>query len=89
MKRLLLIGAAACAMALSPSLPAAAMPLGSSVLITQSDSHTLLVKGGHGGGRGHGYGRGHGHRAHGWSRGKKVGWRGRGCPPGLRMQGRC
>ena len=36
----------------------------------------------------HGHGHGHG-RAWGWSRGKKVGWRGRGCPPGLWKQGRC
>ena len=28
-------------------------------------------------------------RALGWSKGKKVGWRGRGCPPGLAKQGRC
>jgi hypothetical protein len=41
------------------------------------------------GGRGHGWGRGGGHRAFGWSRGRKVGWRGRGCPPGLWKQGRC
>lgn len=33
-------------------------------------------------------GRGRG-RALGWSKGKKVGWRGRGCPPGLAKQGRC
>ena len=41
------------------------------------------------GGRGHGFKVGHGHRAFGWSRGRKVGWRGRGCPPGLWKQGRC
>jgi hypothetical protein len=38
------------------------------------------VKGGHG----HGHG-----RAWGWSRGKKFGWRGHGCPPGLWKLGRC
>ena len=36
------------------------------------------------GGQGHGHG-----RAWGWSRGKKFGWRGHGCPPGLWKQGRC
>jgi len=40
----------------------------------------IEIKGGHG--RGHGWGRGHGYRPFGWSRGRKVGWRGRGCPPG-------
>jgi hypothetical protein len=52
-----------------------------------------FAKGGHGGG----HGRGHAHmsisRWHGlppgWSRGRKVGWRGLGCPPGLAKQGRC
>jgi hypothetical protein len=51
----------------------------------------IEIKGGHGHGRGggHGWGRGGGHRAYGWSHGRKVGWRGRGCPPGLWKQGRC
>lgn len=49
--------------------------------------HDLIeAKGGRGGGfklsGGHG-------RALGWSKGRKVGWRGRGCPPGLWKQGRC
>ena len=47
----------------------------------------IEVKGGRGGG--HGFGRGGGNRVFGWSRGRKVGWRGRGCPPGLWRQGRC
>jgi hypothetical protein len=55
--------------------------------VTTSD--IIEVKGGHGRGRGHGWGRGGGHRAFGWSRGRKIGWRGRGCPPGLWKQGRC
>ena len=40
---------------------------------------------------GHKWGRGHGrhHRAYGWSRGNKVGWRGRHCPPGQWKKGRC
>lgn len=47
------------------------------------------------GGHGHGHGRGHamGHHYHGtppgWHHGRKVGWRGMGCPPGLWKQGRC
>lgn len=46
----------------------------------------IEVKGGHG----RGWGRGHGHgRAFGWSRGKKVGWRGYGCPPGHWKKGWC
>ncbi|WP_291847861.1 hypothetical protein [Bradyrhizobium sp.] len=52
-------------------------------------SDTIEIKGGHGRGRGHGWKRGGGHKAFGWSRGRKVGWRGRGCPPGLWKQGRC
>lgn len=57
--------------------------------LMQSDTRSDLIeiRGGHGGG--HGWGRGHGHRAFGWSRGRKVGWRGHGCPPGLWRQGRC
>jgi hypothetical protein len=47
----------------------------------------IEVKGGHG--RGHGWGRGHGYRPFGWSRGRKVGWRGRGCPPGHWKKGWC
>lgn len=42
---------------------------------------------------------GHGHGPHikmsrvgsppGWSKGRKIGWRSYGCPPGLAKQGRC
>ena len=32
-------------------------------------------------GRGHGWGRSHAFTPRGWSRGRKVGWRGMGCPP--------
>ncbi|MCP3397250.1 hypothetical protein [Bradyrhizobium sp. CCGB20] len=48
-----------------------------------------FAKGGHGHGHHGGY---HAHRyavAPGWHHGRKVGWRGRGCPPGLWKQGRC
>ncbi|RXH29077.1 hypothetical protein XH84_23780 [Bradyrhizobium nanningense] len=52
-----------------------------------------LAKGGHGGGHGFGYGHSMGYHhlgtPPGWSRGRKVGWRGHGCPPGLWKQGRC
>lgn len=50
-------------------------------------SDIVVVKGGRG--KGHGWGKHHGFKRHGWSRGRKVGWRGRGCPPGLWKQGRC
>ena len=45
----------------------------------------IEVKGGHG----RGWGRGHGFHPYGWSRGRKVGWRGRGCPPGHWKKGWC
>ena len=47
----------------------------------------IEVKGGHG--HGHGWGGGHGFRPYGWSRGRKVGWGGRGCPPGHWKKGWC
>jgi hypothetical protein len=89
MKRLLLIGFAACAFALAPTLSASAMPGANPNALIDTDSSIVLVKGGHGHGGGHGWGRGHSYRAFGWSQGRKVGWRGRGCPPGLWKQGRC
>lgn len=62
-------------------------------------SATAEAKGGHGHGHGHGHGwgRGHGHHysmhmrgtPYGWSRGRKVGWRGAHCPPGLAKKGMC
>ncbi len=87
MQRLLLIGFSACAFGLAPTLSASAMP--GAYPKAPADSSIVLVKGGHGPGGGHGWGRGHGHQAFGWSHGRKVGWRGRGCPPGLWKQGRC
>jgi hypothetical protein len=68
--------------------PVSALPGASHDPATRSSpisSDLIEVKGGHG----HGWGRGGGHKAFGWSRGRKVGWRGRGCPPGLWRQGRC
>jgi hypothetical protein len=88
MRRLILLAASACAFAVMPVLPTHAAPSAPAPFTTApSSSDIVLVKGGHG--RGHGFGRHGGHRAYGWSRGKKVGWRGRGCPPGLWKQGRC
>lgn len=85
MKRLLFIGFAVCAFALAPAVSASAMPVVPPGVIAVSDDAVVHVKGGHGHGRGHGWGRGHGGRHLGWSRGRGRG----GCPPGLRMQGRC
>ena len=83
MKRLLLIGFAACAFALSPTL-VSALPGASPNALTEIDNSIVLVKGGHGhghghmrrGGRGHhyGWGRGRGHH-YGWYRGRHHGWR--------------
>ncbi len=36
-----------------------------------------------------GWGRSHAFKPHGWSRGRKVGWRGMGCPPGHWKKGWC
>jgi hypothetical protein len=74
MKRLLLIGVAACAFAAMPTLSASAMPRASAdTLIESTDSSVILARGGHGhghhmrrGGRGHHYG---------WGRGRHRGWR--------------
>lgn len=62
--------------------------------IALAGSVTAQAKGGHG--HGHGFGRAHAHfsmhhhgRPYGWSRGRKIGWRGLHCPPGLWKQGRC
>ena len=50
-----------------------------------SAADLVEIKGGHG----HGWGRGHNHKAFGWSRGRKVGWRGHHCPPGHWKKGWC
>lgn len=91
MKKLLLGLALALPIAFA-TLPASALVGNSSgVAISNAVSANIIeVKGGHGrGGRGHGWGKSRGFKAYGWSRGRKVGWRGRGCPPGLWKQGRC
>lgn len=68
--------------------PAAALPPAPSFsagLEVSRRSDLIEVKGGYG----HGWGRGHGVRPFGWSRGRKVGWRGHGCPPGHWKKGWC
>jgi hypothetical protein len=69
--------------------PASALPGTLHDALVQADTRSDLIEVKGGRGRGHGWGRGHGNRAFGWSRGRKVGWRGHGCPPGLWRQGRC
>jgi len=63
MKRVLLIGFAACTFALAPNLSASAMPSANlSAVTTSADSSIIQVHGwGHHGGRGHHYGWGHHH----------------------------
>ncbi len=88
MKRSMLIGFAACAFVAIPVFTVSAMPIAPAhPVIDGADSSVILVKGDHGH-RG-GWGRASFGRSLGWSRGRKVGWRGRGCPPGLWKQGRC
>ena len=72
MKRILLIGLAACALALIPTLSASALPVAPPSALADTDGSIVQVKGhGHGhmgrGGRGHhyGWGRGRGHH-YGW-----------------------
>lgn len=88
--RKLLIGAA---IALPLSLvivPASALPgakHGAAIGESLSSDIVEVKRGGRGGGRG--WGRSHAFKPHGWSRGRKVGWRGMGCPPGLWKKGWC
>jgi hypothetical protein len=72
MKRLLLIGVAACAFAAMPTLTASAMPRASAdTLVGETDNPVILVHGGHGHGHMGRGGRGH---HHGWGRGRHHGW---------------
>src|ERR1700730_15362725 len=68
MRRLLVIGFAACAFALAPTLSASAMPVATPDALGVNDGAVIQVKGGHGhrGGHGHHYG---------WGRGHHYGWR--------------
>ncbi|SFV14193.1 hypothetical protein SAMN05192541_12141 [Bradyrhizobium arachidis] len=73
------------------------LALAATVIITAGLTmpSVALAKGGHGHSHGHGHGHHGGYHAHrhgtppGWHHGRKVGWRGHGCPPGLWKQGRC
>jgi len=69
MKRLLLIGFAACAFASAPTLPASAMPVATPNALGTTD--TFIQVHGHGHGWGHHGGRGH---HYGWGRGHHYGW---------------
>jgi hypothetical protein len=84
MKKLLIGAAIALPLSLA-IVPASALP--GAALGERIASETIEVKGGHG--RGHGWGRAHGFAPRGWSRGRKVGWHGRGCPPGHWKKGWC
>src|SRR5260370_10299413 len=68
MKRLLLIGFAACTFALAPTLPASAVPGVHPSALTRTDNSIIRVSGG----RGHHYGWYRGHH-HGWYRGHRYG----------------
>jgi hypothetical protein len=73
MKRLLLIGVAACVLATLPSLSASAMPrVAADTLVSDTDSPIILAHGGHR--HGHMGRGGHGHH-YGWGRGRHRGWR--------------
>ena len=76
MKRLLIIGLAACAFALTPALSASAMPAATPAALGGSDASVIQVKGGHGHGHGHMGRGGRGHH-YGWGRGRghHYGWR--------------
>ena len=70
------------------AFPATALPVAYPLIHAEAvKGDPIDVKGGRG--HGHGWGRGHGYRPFGWSRGRKVGWRGRGCPPGHWKKGWC
>ena len=71
MMRLLCIGLAACALALTPTLSASAMPVATPDALGVSDNAVIQV---HGGGHGWGHHGGHGHH-YGWGRGHHYGWR--------------
>lgn len=68
MKRLLLIGFAACAFASAPILSASAMPVATPGSLVSSDNSVIQAGWGHGhhGGHGHHYGWGGGHHHRHW-----------------------
>jgi hypothetical protein len=64
--------------------------LAATLIIAAGSPSAVFAKGGHGHGHGHGGFHAHHHSTPpGWYHGRKVGWGGRGCPPGLWKQGRC
>ncbi len=75
------------------SAAAAAPPANPLLRNAEIGGDLIEVRGGHGHGwghgHGHGWGNGHGYQPYGWNRGRKVGWRGHGCPPGQWKKGRC
>ena len=88
MKKILFSLALALPVAFAASQASALPAHSTSPAISHAASADIVeVKGGHG--KGHGWGKHHGYKHHGWSHGRKVGWRGRVCPPGLWKQGRC
>jgi hypothetical protein len=70
MKRLLLIGFAACTFALAPILSASAMPGANPNALISTDTSIIQV---HGHGHGHGWGH-HGGRAHHYGWGHRHHW---------------
>jgi hypothetical protein len=66
MRQLLLIGFAACALALAPTQPASAMPVGKQQPVVTNTANDVIQVRAHRGGRGHHYG---------WSRGRHRGHR--------------
>ena len=75
MKRLLLIGLAACAVALTPIVSASAMSVATPDALGVPDNAVIQVGHGHGGGHGWGHHGGRGHH-YGWGRGHghHYGW---------------
>jgi len=71
MKRLLFIGLAAGALALTPAVSVSAMAVATPIAIGVSDNAVIQVRGGHRHGGGHGWGHrgGRGHH-YGWGRGR-------------------
>ncbi len=76
MKRLSLVGLAACTFAIASILPASALPGVHPDRLTGTDAAIIQVKGGHGHGHGWGHHGGRGHH-YGWGRGRghHYGWR--------------
>jgi len=72
MKRLLLIGVAACAFTAIPMLSASAMPRATADMLIGDTDNPVILAHRHGHGHGHMGGRGH---HYGWGRGHHHGWR--------------